>query len=730
MVRQIAPLATKFLELELLKYSFSAEGENHLPGGTVCGPIKVDPIDAGWGLVELCLSGGGPFFLPQLIVASDDKAEQNIAISLTSAPKRRDGFQVFSAPVSSERLQKRLYLIPSLKSCSIQLVKFRVAPMTRGQVLRRFLAGMTRSPGLVVSSVINENLGYRFQSRQHRLTPATALRSLVEVASRNYPDPNQLRFGKDPSYSQWTNTRFETLIPRQMLPETRSRFPLSVAILAAKDDSGELLSLTMNSLSSAGISSDSVFLIDRAERTFQISPLTTLSDQDFHSHLANLGKEGFLLCLRAGDTVSRDLLDRCAEHSSAETTEILYFDHDHLGHEGTYCESDFKPDKSPNTLLFRNYLSRAALARISNLSLLLEQAPEIRSSGILGLIYGCAIQASQQSKPVMVHVPVPAIHLRKESSKELADRSNNEQTARTLLLESYAPNLIIDSSYSAGATWRSRNKPQKKVSIVIPTKNRVDLLRPAVDSILDMTLYPNYEIVIVDNQSDDMATLSFLEELSASNRANIVMFDEAFNFARIHNMIVPQLNSDYALLLNNDTEVTNPMWLTRLIDLFDLPDIGIVGNKLLYPDGTIQHAGATGGLKGPMAHHLVGHKDKDVHPLLSFPRDVLAVTGACLLIPTKLYLDCQGMDEKLAVSYNDMDLCLSVRETTGKAVVVSSSGGVIHKESKSRGTDFSAREQELLNSEADYFNSKWLARIRPDPFYNPNLSLENDFDLA
>ncbi|MDG6908154.1 MAG: glycosyltransferase [Nitrososphaerota archaeon] len=723
-------MATKFSELELLKYSFPAEGESNFPAGTVCGPIKVDPINAEWGLVELRLSGTGPFFLPQLIVASDDKDEQNIAISLTSAPKRSDGIQVFSAHVSSERLQKRLYLIPSLKSCSIKLAKFRVVPMTKGQVLRRFLTNMTRSPGLVVSSIINENLGYRFQSRQHRLTLATALRSLVEVASRNFPDPNQLRFGKDPRYSQWTNTRFETLIPRQMLPDTRSRFPLSVAVLAAKEDSGALLSLTMNSLYSAGISSDSVFLIDGAETTHQISPLTTVSDKDFQGHLANLEQERFLLCLRAGDTVSRDLLDSCAEHSSTETTEILYFDHDHLGHEGTYCEFDFKPDTSPNTLLFRNYLSRAALARISKLSSLLEQAPKIRSSGILGLIYGCAIQASQQRELVMVHVPVPAIHLRKESSEELAERSNNEQTARTLLLESYAANLIIYSSYSVGATWRSRSQPQKKVSIVIPTKNRVDLLRPAVDSILDMTLYPNYEIVIVDNQSDDMATLSFLEELSESSRASIVTFDEAFNFARIHNMIVPHLNSDYVLLLNNDTEVTNPMWLTRLVDLFDLPNIGIVGNKLLYPDGTIQHAGATGGLKGPMAHHLVGHRENDVHPLISFPRDVLAVTGACLLIPTKLYLDCHGMDEKLAVSYNDMDLCLSVRETTGKAVVVSSSGGVIHKESKSRGTSFSAHEQQLLNIEADYFNSKWLARIRPDPFYNPNLSLERDFDLA
>ena len=189
-----------------------------------------------------------------------------------------------------------------------------------------------------------------------------------------------------------------------------------------------------------------------------------------------------------------------------------------------------------------------------------------------------------------------------------------------------------------------------------------------------------------------------------------------------------QLDTDLLLLLNNDTEVTATGWLSDLVALMELPNVGVVGNKLLYPDLTVQHIGVTGGLKGPMSHHLVGLGDLS-HPFLKYPRDVLAVTGACLLIAKSLYLEVGGMDETLEVSYNDMDLCLSVRQKAGKSVIVSSSGGVIHKESKSRGKSFTELEQQRLNLEAAYFESKWHEFIRPDPFYNPNLSLDNDYDL-
>ena len=388
-------------------------------------------------------------------------------------------------------------------------------------------------------------------------------------------------------------------------------------------------------------------------------------------------------------------MDLCRLGINPSDSTLAYFDHDRLSSSGTYYRSVFKPDCSPTTLLFRNYLARATIVRVSFVNHLLKRVPELASTGIAGVIYGASIEATQTQAQAVAHISVPAIHLGEEAPAQTLRQLSAEANARNLLAEIYAPNLVIRSSEVDGVTWSAKKPVSKKITIVIPTKNRADLLKTTVDSIRTLTSYPNYEILIIDNLSDEPETISYIEALAQSGDATVIPFNESFNFAKMHNQIVPKLSTDYALMLNNDTEIFDPFWLTHLVDLFELPNIGIVGNKLLYPDGTIQHIGAVGGLKGPMAHPLSGHRDTPGHPLVSFPRDVLAVTGACLLIPQQLYVDCGGMDERLGVSYNDMDLCLSVRVNSHLSVVVSSSGGVTHKESKSRGANFSKENQDL-----------------------------------
>ncbi len=589
---------------------------------------------------------------------------------------------------------------------------------------------MFECPRLVTKTLLKENLWFDFAPRQTSSTPLGMAKSAIELAARNFPSPDQFSFGKDPRYSRWTNSRFETFVPRRKLPATRMPFPLAVAIVATRDATGEGLTLTTNSLRAAGLPIESIFLIDAALILQSEMASKSITYNELLGLLPRFDQDSYVMCLRDGDTVSRDLLDICSDKISKKNPNFIYLDHDRLDHDGSLFEFVFKPDRSPNTLLFRNYPSRAAMAKISLLTELIDRTPRVTSTGIFGLMYGCAIAASNLDDSQMVHIPIPAIHLRNQSQFELTECARQEQFARNQMTKIYAPNLSIDSSPQGGATWHSKSESRKTVSILIPTRNRHDLLKSVVDSIVHLTKYPLYEIVVIDNQSDEPATIALLEELSHNARISVRKFDEPFNFARMHNETIPELDTDCVLMLNNDTEVTDSFWLTRLVDLLSLENVGVVGNKLLYPDGTIQHAGATGGLKGPMAHHLVGLDDVGINPQLSFPRDVLAVTAACLLMPRSLYLECGGMDEKLAISYNDMDLCLLVRASTGKAVVVSSSGGVIHKESKSRGKMFSADQQKLLNDEAEYFESKWHDCIRPDRFYNPNLSLERDFDLC
>ena len=719
-----------FTEVDLQKQFVISHGLAHLPAGTLCGPLEKPNIATKWGNFEVHLKGSGPYVLPQLIVASNCSDQQNIAIPLRYLRTDTNGSEVFGTPASRQRLEGTLFLIPSLQTCAIEKITTNVIPIGSGRAAWVLARNLLKSPTLILKSVLKHNRDYQFENWPQRLFPKDILRAVIEVASRNFPNPDNLYFGSDPSYSFWTNSRYETLIPRKMITCENSRFPLQAGIIIDDGQDPDPLFLTLNSLLAAGIHRDAISLIQEDKALERQQGFGMINEADFLNLNSQSEEDRFLIVLRPGDCVSRDFLDLCGIGTDLSDTPLAYFDHDRLSSSGTYYRSEFKPDCSPATLLFRNYLSRATIIRVSFVNDLLKKVPQLASTGIAGVIYGASIEATQTKAQAVAHISVPAIHLAEETATQTLRQLAVEAQSRNLLTEIYAPNLAIQSSEVNGATWNAKKPVSNKITIVIPTKNRVDLLKTAVDSIRTLTSYPNYEIVIIDNLSDEPATVSYIEGLARKGDATVIPFNENFNFAKMHNQIVPNLSTDYVLLLNNDTEIFDPSWLTHLVDLFELPNIGIVGNKLLYPDGTIQHAGAVGGLKGPMAHPLSGHSGTAGYPLVSFPRDVLGVTGACLLIPQKLYVDCGGMDEKLAVSYNDMDLCLSVRVNSHLSVVVSSSGGVTHKESKSRGTSFSKEHQNLLNAEADYFNSKWSKHIRPDPFYNINLSLQSEYVLA
>ena len=718
------------MEVDLQKHFVLSRGLAHLPAGTLCGPLEKPNIATNWGNFQVHLKGSGPYDLPQLIVASKSRDQQNIAISLRYLRTDTDGSKVFGTPASRQRLEGTLFLIPSLRICAIEKITTNVTPIGSGRAAWILAHNLLKSPVQILKSVLKRNRNDQLERRAQSSYPKDILRALTEAASRNFPNPDSLCFGSDPSYSLWTNGRYETLIPRKMNSCENKRFPLHVGIIIDDALEPDSLALTLNSLIAAGMNRDAISLIQEKSAPERLHGFVTIDESEFLYLISQSEEDGFLIVLRPGDCVSRDFLDLCGLGINSSDSTLAYFDHDRLSSSGTYYRSEFKPDCSPTTLLFRNYLARATIVRISFVNDLLKKVPQLASTGIAGVIYGASIEATQTKAQTVEHISVPTIHLGEETAAQTLRQLSVEANARDLLAEIYAPNLAIRSSEVDGATWNAKKPVSNKITIVIPTKNRADLLKPAVDSIRTLTSYPNYEILIIDNLSDEPETISYIEALAQSGDATVIPFNEKFNFAKMHNQIVPKLSTDYVLMLNNDTEIFDPSWLTHLVDLFELPNIGIVGNKLLYPDGTIQHIGAVGGLKGPMAHPLSGHRGAPGHPLVSFPRDVLAVTGACLLIPQQLFVDCGGMDEKLGVSYNDMDLCLSVRVNSHLSVVVSSSGGVIHKESKSRGANFSKEHQDLLNAEADYFNGKWLKYIRPDPFYNVNLSLDTEYALA
>lgn len=275
---------------------------------------------------------------------------------------------------------------------------------------------------------------------------------------------------------------------------------------------------------------------------------------------------------------------------------------------------------------------------------------------------------------------------------------------------------------------------EPKISIIIPNKDHVEDLRRCVTSIIEKSTYDNYEIVIVENNSETKEIFSYYEELKNNPSIKIVTFKGAFNYSAVNNFGVGAATGDYVLLLNNDTQVITVNWLEELLMYAQREDVGAVGGKLYYADKTIQHAGVVIGLG---AHRTAGHthyrqKRENLGYMgrLCYAQDVSAVTGACLMVKKKLYEEAGGLDEGFAVSLNDVDFCLKLRQL-GYLNVFTPFAELYHYESVSRGLDTDGEKAARYNEESARFREKWKVQLEAgDPYYNPNFTLDkSDFSL-
>lgn len=271
------------------------------------------------------------------------------------------------------------------------------------------------------------------------------------------------------------------------------------------------------------------------------------------------------------------------------------------------------------------------------------------------------------------------------------------------------------------------------VSLIIPTRNGLHLIRQCIDSILDKTLYPNYEIIVVDNGSDDPGALQYFDTLRLHERIRVIRDDRPFNYSALNNAAVAQARGEIVGLINNDIEVIDFVWLSEMVSLAIQPGVGAVGAKLLYPTNTLQHGGVLLGVGG-----VAGHANKDApQPCYGhFCRTRLigsfsAVTAACLLIRKSIYLEVGGLNERdLSVAFNDVDFCIRVREA-GYRNVWTPYAQLYHHESATRGTEDNPAKQARFASEVHYMMRRWGALLTSDPAYNPNLTIEHEnFGLA
>jgi glycosyltransferase involved in cell wall biosynthesis len=277
-------------------------------------------------------------------------------------------------------------------------------------------------------------------------------------------------------------------------------------------------------------------------------------------------------------------------------------------------------------------------------------------------------------------------------------------------------------------------QPEPLVSIIIPTRNGLDLLKKCIHSILQKTSYPNFEILVIDNNSDDAAVLAYFQELQ-THHANIrVLADpRPFNYSQLNNGAVAHAQGDILALLNNDTEVIAPDWLTEMVSLAVQPRIGAVGAKLLYPDGTLQHAGVIMGIGGVASHVFsrLDQKDQGYYARAHLTQGLSAVTAACLVVRKSVFLEVGGLNATaLKVVYNDVDFCLKVK-SAGYHNVYAPDALLYHHESVSRGSEDTPEKKCRFEREQAYMFETWADAIANDPAYNPNLSLtRTNFELA
>ncbi|MDW7772673.1 MAG: glycosyltransferase [Desulfobulbaceae bacterium] len=412
--------------------------------------------------------------------------------------------------------------------------------------------------------------------------------------------------------------------------------------------------------------------------------------------------------------------------------DLIYSDEDKLDMQGRRVDPFFKPDFSPELIYSQNYICHFTVIRKS----ILDEIGGFREEFDGSQDHDLILRTIEKARRVC-HIPKILYHWRKIPGSTAAvydSKSYAWEAGRKAIEESLARTGIKGKVYFG--KYQGSYRVQREiigrppVSVIIPFRDKADLLRKCIGSILEKSTYPHFEILGVSNNSSELDTREAMAALTRRDkRVRFVEYNVPFNFAGLCNHGVEQAGGEYVVLLNNDIEIITPEWMEALLELAQADEIGAVGGKLIYPDQRIQHAGIVLGMAGVAGHpHHFFHKD-DVgyYARPHVIHNVSAVTGACMMVGRDLYRDAGGMDsEHFAVAYNDVDFCLKLLRR-GLRNVFTPYCEMIHYESATRGYEDTPDKLARLQKEAAFLAQKWPEYIgREDPWYNPNLSLESE----
>lgn len=411
-----------------------------------------------------------------------------------------------------------------------------------------------------------------------------------------------------------------------------------------------------------------------------------------------------------------------------EDTDLLYCDEDKLLPDGTLSQPFFKPDFNLDLLRNNNYICHMLTIRRTLLDKLEPNSKEFDGAQDHNL----TLEAVEQARRVS-HIAKVLYHWRISPSSTAADANSKPYASEAGIraVKAHLDRLGIEAKVSLSRrpfTYEVNYAVPREhplVSIVIPTKDHIDLLDACLSSIFEKSTYDNFEIVVVENNSTEPETFEYYKRIEAEHPGvvRVEYWPAEFNFSKLMNFGRDKAKGDYLLLLNNDTEVITPDWIERMLGICAREDVGIVGVRLLYPDDTIQHAGVC--MKGIVCGTLgrgMPRDDWGYFALLDAQQDLSAVTAACMMTKRSVFNKVGGFTEELAIAFNDIDYCLKVRELD-KLVVYTPEVELHHFESPSRGAEDSDEKKIRFYRELSYMNYRWASYyVLGDPYYSSNFT--------
>ncbi|HWZ21909.1 MAG TPA: glycosyltransferase [Cytophagaceae bacterium] len=428
--------------------------------------------------------------------------------------------------------------------------------------------------------------------------------------------------------------------------------------------------------------------------------------------------------LYAPDELTLDALYELTKTILGKSPDVLYTDNDTFYKKDRYINPNYKPDFSPFTLLSQNYIDNFCLFKTTFLRGFLSDEPLENIEH-----YDLILKATEKTNKI-VHLPKILYHkyvgpylanntvspYENGSQKRTVEEALKRRTIKAELIKTPFKNIIRVKRTIEG---------NPKVSIIIPFKDKPDLLDVCLKSIVNLSSYQNFEIIGISNNSVEEKTFALMERYSAKD-SRIVFYENniPFNFSTLNNFAVSKAKGEQIILLNNDIEIISKDWIEALLEYSQLKEVGVVGAKLYYPNNKIQHAGIIIGLRGLAghSHKMADRADLGYQGRLNVVQNISGVTAACVMLKKQLYLEVGGLEEKLKVAFNDVDLCLKIQEK-GYMNIFTPYCEAYHYESITRGVEDSFEKIARIHFEMNYIKNRYRKILEEgDPYYNLNLT--------